>query len=663
MAWQRAPPQRQPEQYEATNATAAAGPLTQSFATTTSTSTVVIDDGGVPRLRTYGIQAAALGSSSAATVGLWSPDATVARGPCTTVVPRECGNKAIGYLDSGRVDPPSFDCLALYTAYDPDLVAVVDVDPTVSSVCGNQNIRATCVPAEQRHCRTTDVTWEYDYISYFTVDNPADRYNVSFSPPYVAATISRKPARLCVTHKDPHVLELPDQLGWLMLLSRQRFVERDSAAANCQGCSAPLPTDTQAGNCLGDIVAWWSDNPAFDDASGTVRGPFFMVDSLHALPGLELRFWLGVPGGVVVDTEAGPTLLLYYQIEPPFPEGALAHHLAYLDEPGSQPGNGLSLGDWERALYWYNNTGNPNTTWSPGLAVKRIPIGDLFGFLSYGSTDEATWSPADVAPGELLGQVRIWACDVRIGTEPIVTPFSRYYEVSGTSPKPADPCPILSALGLNLFFSAIQHEGAVGVVSAANGYGIWRGVAVTDYDSGAPELVWETYRDASSSSSIHYRPIFGVDFVVCVADDKRGIPRDMVVASTSTTSLYLDPDVVLDPVDGSWRVYAGGGADSKLELFVGDHWDGSTPWQDAWCRPAEFREGYPDTETEGDGSWAAAGASPAGPLPRQAGRRPDPEMDAVYARLPWLQVPDGAEAGSGDVSERTATACCGGCSD
>lgn len=636
MAWRKAPADAQPAQVDVDlldyGPIRGARPELYLPFTLTSTASMVVDDRGVSRIRTFNISADQLWQS-ARTADNYTPKETAddrwsrtplpTTGSCAGLGPGgACDTQRLCYLDSGRAEGPTWDCTATYTVPDPRLVAVVD-STTSAPACGSQNVTATCIPTLRRHRLTTDLAWHYEYIADFEIAGSSTRPvadNSLYGGPEGLtgiASIGVGSARFALTHKDPSIVELPNGGGWLMLLARTRSWET-ILSDSCAGAAGQLGSSPT--NSMGDIVAWWSADPSFDDGVATVLGPFFMVDSIHALPGLELRFWLGVPTGAIVEEAGADYLYLYYQVEPPLEAAGFTAPapLSVLRPDAYDPG--LSYRNWSLALAGYAHTGSATRVYKRGLAVKRIAVAELIAFLSYGSTDEPAWTSSDTAPGELLGQVRVWACDTgAIGPYPFVVPFDTAFGASvEDGPVSADPSAVATSTGLNLYFSTLEPRRGSGLpTDPRHGYGIWRCVAVPDSTAGTPDLVYEQ-KDGQGRvySTISVAPKFGVDFVLCVAPLGGGAyPRDMVAPAPSS-GFYLDPDVVQDPSDGSWRVYVGQERES-LTLFLGDPADGTTPWQDAWC-PSQGA----------DAQGANARAAPA-----------DADMEAVYRLLPWLRIP------------------------
>ena len=671
MAWQKAAADRQPVQVDADlTASRRTDPeLPKSFVIT-STSSVVISDSGVDRIRTFGVGAIEVKNSAARTENYDDPGVGGARwsgvplpttGSCAGLsTPSSCPAVPLCYLDSGRAVGPAWDCSVEYTSPDPRLVAVVDASLTTSTpTCGDQNVRATCIPNLRRHPLTTDPTWEVEYISGFEIAGSSTRTRRDDSlyggPEGLTgiATFATRSERLAVTHKDPFVLKLPNGGGWLMLLARTRALE-GAADAPCSGAVASKPTDS-----LGDIVAWWSRDPSFDDGVATVRGPYFMVDSLRALPGLELRFWLGVPTAAIVEHEGSDEPPMD---APPEDEEEEEHPVPWLDvgdvggalRPSDGPFDlGLSYQDWALAVAGYAHTPFATRVYRRGLALKRIPLGELLAFLAFGSTDEPNWTAANVAPGELAGQIRVWGCDTqRVGPMPQVVPFEvAFGEKMANGPVLADPCVVATPTGLNLYFSTLEPRVGSGlVIDAPHGYGIWRAVAVPE-----AAAVLE-YRHSSGPS---YRDaVFGIDFVLCLRPEGMGAagPRDQVAPHGSSGAFLIDPDVVQDPDTGDWRVYVGQDG-APLALYIGASADGLTTWLDAWC--GDVIEGGGEEDDAMEAVYRQLPWLRVLPGEPDAGGEQD-EMEAVYRQLPWLRVPVEGTAGAGRLAPEESGACCEG---
>lgn len=552
----------------------------------------------------------------------WTCGQAPTAGACTDLKPG-CSIGAIGYVDSGAYDEAHFDCTV--TTVDRALGIIADqiVDPADCSTgpCGSQPVHSTCVPEKKRSCTEDESPWQYEYLDTCALSGGFP--NVC-TPSYAV-----REERFAVHYKDPSVVELPAGGGYLMLLSRLRSYDAVAAVDTCGGC--PVAALGGPATTIGDIVAFWSDNPEFDDGAGTVRGPFLIVDSLDALPGISLRFWLSVPGGAVISNGDVQALFVYYQVEAsadpdPLQAGAATY-----------PDGGVTNSEYFAVLGHYPYASRSATrVFSGAPAVRRIALDDLLAHVGdaasagTGSTDEAAWTRSDAVPGDLLGQVRIWLCNVaEYGPMPQVRLFDRVYEQgSGTSrwfPRVADPAPVDSGKALTLYFSTIDVEGHV--PAPGDGYGIWRGVAVDGAAEGGPTLVQTTTIEGQSEDgtimtvveTIEIEPIYGVDFLACSAiDPVTGLPKDQLAEAVGTN--YVDPDPVWS---GVWRVLFGvpkyNGDPTTMQamkLHVGEFADGTTRWEDAWCEPED--EGQPAADDDAEDAHVAMPPAALRPFPRQS---------------------------------------------
>jgi hypothetical protein len=129
-------------------------------------------------------------------------------------------------------------------------------------------------------------------------------------------SIERKQAVFDVTYWDPSLVRVPAEHGggWLMIMLRKVKLAADVSES---GADEDVYHDSGPGQCIADVVCFYTpeDEPTF--ATADTVGPFWLVDSTNAVhddlaaAGTSFRAWLGVPSGIVKRDEADGEDWLY----------------------------------------------------------------------------------------------------------------------------------------------------------------------------------------------------------------------------------------------------------------------------------------------------------------------------------------------------------------
>ncbi|MFZ5482552.1 MAG: hypothetical protein ACOZNI_37665 [Myxococcota bacterium] len=589
----------------------------------TSTSTMEVqNDYGHTRFRTFSISSSTVASSLASTDESKFFNCAGAR---PTAASDTCAGERIAYVDSGYRASP-FDTWL----YDDDLRLVADEHggtdscSNTSPVFGNGPATDTSIPAKKRQCTVDREKWSYTYMKLTSLETgvPGVKLHV---PLYL-----EDEDYFAVSYKDPHVVKVPGEDKWLMFLARYRVREshlpnvdpetgQEILEENCDDCTqtGSLPTGGTVdlggapGRSIGDIVLYWSDNPEFEANPGTVEGPFLVVDSLDAVPETFVRFWLGVPGACFASDGGIDYLYLYYMVEPDHTTGN--DEGPYVDELSDDPTENRNI-----YLEIVRSSGLEVSTLhgylQPGIWVKRIPVGDLLTFLADTTkTDEATWTVADACPGDLLGQVELYAVDPTsigefgslypgVGTVRRLTEHWSWWAAqrfdgqlleATVTPRHADPCPVACSGRIALFFSvansledelASQNADPTYISSSSVAvpyvHGIWHGMSVPTGSIVAYE------RDGVSDAKF---ATFGKTFVVNMQVDPvtgqykdqvyRGTTDDLSAANKQYTPSDPDAFFVTNTLFSTpdFRVYFTG-----LREVEGDYEDGCYEYSSAW---------------------------------------------------------------------------------
>ncbi|MDI7269145.1 MAG: hypothetical protein QME96_14240, partial [Myxococcota bacterium] len=419
----------------------------------------------------------------------------------------------------------------------------------------------------------TGVPTQYEGVVELGYETIAEVSRGSFGS--FAQELAVREGRFGVVFKDPHVIELPDEMGggWLMVLARYRvpagflatrqdspttaWAEAGATKLVRQAVDPAIEYDTsellalaKAETSAGDVVAFHARDPGFTD---DLRGPFLLVDSLRAVPRQAgFRLWLGVPSAAVATdpTTGEQSLYVHYVVE--------SNH--GLDQDGGLVGFPLDsrLSDEEQSLWlaaedaW---AGGGFEEQGRGIAVKRIAAATVRRRLNpssfFGPKDERDWTHEDALEGELFGRVRILVpVGASSGPSYVVRTFEEVFPAGGSPPVKVDPAAIACGDDLHLFFCARERNPATDLIQSAplvdgtNGHGIWHAVAVpsgTQLAGADSGQVWEA--------------VHGRDFVVrrCRIEVSPGgggaTWPDQVVASDVT----LDPPRVYQDPDPSWQ--------------------------------------------------------------------------------------------------------------
>ncbi|MFZ5478769.1 MAG: hypothetical protein ACOZNI_18500 [Myxococcota bacterium] len=567
---------------------------------------------------------------------------------------KECSGQRIGFVDSGYHAAPLDASL-----YDVDLHIVADnnghgyctAESGTTPAFGNYPATETSIPTTKRQCTVDRVKWRYDYIDGFTPGWEAQDF---VGQRWGTASYTTSEDYFAVTYKDPHVIKVPGEDRWIMFLARYRIRESDIASdvwSSCyersEGCSQADSTgffDTNnphTGRCIADVVAYVSDNADFSLDKGTVAGPYLMVDSLEAVPEVQVRFWLGVPGATFAEDEGEEYLYLYYIVEPDHGYGTDEGPYVDVLTPGDGTANKNYYMDQLKSSAL--EVSYLNGILQPGLWVKRIKASVLKDFFdSSGSTDESQWTKDSAVSGDLLGKVGLWAVEPNaigefgslvagVGTVESLSRYWTWFAVLGfqgpvnslVTPRIADPCPVECGDGrMALFFSvapSLENEDPTQNIAASSDdvpvprvHGIWHAMSVP---TGA-RLAFET-----RAGPVTVEALFGKTFVVNMqVDPANGRYKDQVYEATATDLAETnrqftpsDPDAFLTlsgfGTSAGVRVYFTG-----LRVADGDSADVCYDYTSAW------------TSVEG-------ACNPDGPLrPPEVGDQPRGLLDL----MPWL---------------------------
>ena len=419
-----------------------------------------------------------------------------------------------------------------------------------------------------------------------------------------------------VRYQDPHILELPRGMGYLMVMAE--YLAQSPWGERALEIWTWIDADDEGevltpsrSNGASTILAYWSSSPDFGEHE--VTGPVWVVARSQPWPapdsGDTALAWLGVPASCVLTVDGVEYLYVYFVAELSSFEGdavdnsalnenlhgiyvrrlRLEHVMSALGAPwmadGTDEGNGhdesieqdLSR-DPDTRVGVTSETSFRIPTFvppDPAVNMSETPLPLDFELPSIDWTDEASWDlsiESHLLPGENLGKVRIWVATGDVfpdGGDPKTldqgnTQFEQYYR----NVKTVDPTPVVSEGQLVLYFCA--NTGGSGT-SLMFGYGIWCAGAV------------------ASTATYDY----GLDFTVYPVDLTTDTgERNLVAAGTYDATDYsmetgrLDPDPAQLP-DGSWIVATGvveGDPPSVTQLLrvEGDATDGlpsgSSPW-------------------------------------------------------------------------------------
>lgn len=405
---------------------------------------------------------------------------------------------------------------------------------------------------------------------------------------------------LVIQYRDPHVIALPDDTGYLMVLVRYVHVS---------GVDNPTQDDSRT-----QIVAWWSTSADFSGPE--VYGPLLLVDDMQCWKEDQtFRLWVGVPGAVLVrgSNETEDALFVYYVIE----QTKLAQESTF-----STSTCGESLNDDVASADYQDRLTAMEATWGAlrrGVACKKLLWNGDHGLKAImdtqsgaasplGATSDLEWDPAsDTVPGELLGMIRCWfsdghttMADLGTGSYLKVPSFTNYFDVySPDEVRYAAPCPVSCGggrtFGMVLATTVSKSDDpsyapAVATdTSLGTGHGIWRGRPLP-----ATELLYD------STNGTLTAPVFGVDFVFSPLQPFRS--KDQIAESglqaSGDTSIWIDPAALLvNPnamadssidwwvVAGRQNVTADGNVGGTLAWFYGTWFDGCQTWSPYYWRP------------------------------------------------------------------------------
>lgn len=523
---------------------------------TTSTSTVVVHDysSAIPKThlrkfmtpQNWGRTAYAEFEVPHDTESIWTEVGL------TTDADGAASNLRIVYIDGPSVSAASTGALPARFVVDVDAVS---------------QLFYTSVPRQK-----SGQSWQYTYVG-------------DASTGYAETTAT---GTFNVSYKDPHVIELPDGEGWLMILTRGRYLDT---------VGEPSKYTDLPGEALSDIVGWWSPTADFDGTE--VVGPFLLVDSLRAWPDADIRLWLGTAGATVVRVDGEYMLMLYYvteasrarDVDPPYIdlEGATAYQ-AQLDAAGFTSGTACKRILLNRLLACVNIA----TRWAPFIA-----------------TNESRWEPDDAIEGELLGSIRPWILQRGAGSGasssvgvPLrrVRAFDAVYGGGSLGPlRPLDPCPVACEDHLVLWVAVLTVDNtspgdAAQPGKLGTGSGMWRMRAVDAgtllYDQDADDWVVPTY---------------GKDMLLApVEEDDAGIPRsaDQILEAQTSTGSWIDPDVFQLPT-GPWVLHTGSqGSSGPMLCYVGTQADGCVTAGDLLAVATTARPSKPEPDlTPFDDTW------------------------------------------------------------
>jgi hypothetical protein len=384
-------------------------------------------------------------------------------------------------------------------------------------------------------------------------------------------------------------------------------------------------TERATDNSIGDIVAFWSSDPDF---GSDTRGPYLIVDSLDALPGVLARLWLGVPSGVVVNEGGEDYLLVYYQCQSCWAEPTL-----YLDS--------CTPGEYSAALRQFLGDR------AQSIGVKRIHLSELMavldlpilkkGTLSRSSpTWQAGWTPRDAVTGKVRGPVLLYVAAP--GSPPYeLMDFVDYFQHTAPAgefyPVLVDPCALACDDVVHLFAASVARSGSINTPKSVEdaGRGIWHFSAL---DNTVPYI--QRFRDGTSDEVYAEKDVAFVaslnpgwgDMTTDRARDWVAIPPPIGANSL----VYQDPDVIL-LADGTVRVSFGVRDDTTLQLtamrmVTGLHDDACRTWEGAWLGVADTKSSSKDGKTpSGD---LHPDPTPASPCPgaEQDGLSVQPAIDA-----------------------------------
>lgn len=497
----------------------------------TSTSTLVVPEGGSHRLRMFGVDNNQLAKA------LQEPDPTLLQTAEPSVMP-------VGTTDGDKLTMAWLQSEAIPVGSPRESF----VFPTYSVT--DRYLHSTVIPA-----RKADMVWE----------------GQTFLQP---------------TYKDVHVLELRGGLGYLMVASRYASTtEVFGPVTGIPGGKSPGQQDSSAA-----ILGWWSADAAFD--SPDVRGPVFLVSRVQNVDGTPAFVWLGVPAAVEVDEGGVKMVYLYYTAEssnylppPGVPEPSRATFVSGtrlrtvrlqdllnafgVEVPVESPIDLAAAG-----VGWHPN--GPDLTKLIVEPPRFIPRGlepesaQLKGAAVF---NESLWSAAGVGlvPGTDRGKVRIWVAtgDVWQTGDGDLTATTRGNTLLWdycNEIKDVDAVPVWAGWQLCLYVAANQDKDRA--KTPLVGYGIWRAAAI-------PGNVTDD---------------FGIDMVVFPFDRATWVEgaegeRDIVAVSEAADTGYalrLDPDPLQLPTSAAdWLVCSGGGV-MVLNAVYGDDATAAAPWTDAW---------------------------------------------------------------------------------
>lgn len=505
-------------------------------------------DGAVELINAAG-ESAWLGTSSKCTVNLYS------------VQPSPVDALRMFGISAGDADKSTAAEGVVFTITEPVAAALISESDDVASIplcyldavddggrlrfileegtSGARTLQATAIPTQK-----TAVEWYYTHVIYGTDKCETACDAVSAIDPedygddlYSVTNLRDVLATFDVKYGDPAVILLPEDKGWLMVLSRVRSKHSDAPG---EVASSYLET-------LSDIVAYVArpDDPGFTDTLN-IKGPFWIANSIGTLgpDSYGIRLWLSVPGAAMITPEI---LAVYFVVE-----------VAGIN-CWSVCGNVAEKERAQEAIAPFDRAGA--SVFEACIGVHRIVLDDLLG-MDYGN--ERDWALIDDGSSTYVNylvareksKLFLWRDDGS-GTLTELVDVSDYVKI-------ADPqlcsCSLdAGAIGelerLRLFIAAIEHTppGAMiddWIAADPELNGLW--MATPMGDATVPDL---PRPDGSLSASIP-----GVDFLLtgttAFEPPTVGLPSVKPGEPEPNFALPLDPDPVRLS-DGTWRVYFG----------------------------------------------------------------------------------------------------------
>ena len=408
------------------------------------------------------------------------------------------------------------------------------------SSLGSYPITNTSLPGERN---TAQLAEPFVFLFY---DNSASPGPIITQPQF-----GQMYAQPVVTlYKDPCVVYLASIQRWLLVLCRVRNLES----------GPPGPRSS-----VSDIVAYTALDPEF---TTDVLGPYWVLSSLNAIPGLNTRLWLGVPSAFEVVSGAGGLVYIYYTLD----ESDL---LGVTD-----PFTGTQLAD-TGATYPspFGGSGSAQNGPIPGIGVCIVDAQHFAltppSEASWGRPTDDRWEDTSASPPittlrELFdlqvpkifrGLARLWMARIGSKSNEVVG-----FEEASFDLRAVDPVVVCdSASNPRSITNATQFEDQIALLFATSPlrpspnapveHGVWRATPCSD------GLSLDIVSHQGTSVMQGYTAHFGVDFILRgVSFDSNLLmsidTTDRIIASDESTYRYIDPDPAR-LYAATWRLFMG----------------------------------------------------------------------------------------------------------